>query len=82
MELLKNPVNNKRKATIATSVWVYRKQVDGKLIPFDNNKPTFENINKAAIELKISSSTISRRIKAGINQIPIRGLVFLSSEKF
>lgn len=81
MELLKNPVNNKRKANIAVGVWVYRKQDDGNLIPFNNNKPTFDNISKAAIEFGVSAPTISRRIKAGINQIPINGLVFFSEEK-
>jgi hypothetical protein len=81
MELLKNPVNNKRKANIAVGVWVYRKQDDGNLILFNNNKPTFDNISKAAIEFGVSAPTISRRIKAGVNQIPINGLVFFSEEK-
>lgn len=39
-------------------LWVYRK-IDNKLVLISSNKPTFNSINVAAKELKISHKTIS-----------------------
>jgi hypothetical protein len=56
--ILANPSPFKKKA-ISQGILVYTKTLNGQLIPFNNNSPSFQSINEAAKALDMNEQTIS-----------------------
>jgi hypothetical protein len=65
------------------NVWIYRKNTNDKLVPYNNNndEPTFTSIKTAAAEIGCDRGTISKNIRAGLNQKPLRGFYFFDEKQ-
>lgn len=57
-------------------VWVYTKDINGKLIPYNSNEPTFNSVREAWKNLKVDQETIRRKLKADSKQTHIKGFYF------
>lgn len=76
-----NIVQNKKPVGIGTPVWIYRKDINGNLIPYNQDGPTFSSLLKASQVLHCARGTIVQKILDGDKQTPIKDLYFYNQKQ-